>query len=76
MACGVICMRCCQGTLNVINAFLPLMRQDGKIINVSSAASVSALNKMSPELREKFLNCTTIDEVRHARMHSQSVHLG
>ena len=41
-------------TLAVLDSFLPLVRDSGKIVNVSSMASHSALKKMSPELQAKF----------------------
>lgn len=44
------------GTLNTINSFLPLMNPKGRIINVSSGTSVTALGKMSSQNRERFLN--------------------
>ena len=44
------------GTLNAIRAFLPVMHDGARIVNVSSASSVSALRNMSAELRAQFLD--------------------
>jgi len=43
------------GLLDTINTFLPLIPEKGRIVVTSSMSSVSALGKMSPELRQEFL---------------------
>jgi len=43
------------GTLKVCESFLPLMRENGRVVNVSSTVGKSTLGKMSSELRAKFL---------------------
>jgi carbonyl reductase 1 len=53
------------GTLNAIRTFLPIIRENGKIVNVSSTSSISALGKLSPENRKRFFDPKlTIDGVR------------
>ena len=51
------------GTIDVIETFKPILRAGGKIINVSSMASVSALQKMSDANRKRAFAATTIEEV-------------
>lgn len=42
----------------MLDSFLPLMRDSGKIVNVSSMASRGALLKMSPELQARFTDAS------------------
>jgi carbonyl reductase 1 len=43
------------GVLNCLDAFLPLVRADGRVVNVSSMVSQSALSRCSAELQQQFL---------------------
>jgi len=43
------------GTLNVCQEFLPLMRENGRVVNVSSSVGKGTLGKMSEALRKQFL---------------------
>lgn len=43
------------GTKLACNFFIPIMRPGGRVVNVSSLSSNGALNKMSPQLQQKFL---------------------
>jgi len=45
-----------HGTHNLCKHFFPLMRENGRVVNVSSMAGTSALNKMSKDLRGQFLD--------------------
>ncbi|NXS53755.1 CBR1 reductase, partial [Brachypteracias leptosomus] len=52
------------GTKNVCTELLPLMKPYGKVVNVSSMASISALSGCSQELQQKFRsNTITEDEL-------------
>ena len=44
------------GVLDAIEAFLPLVRENGRIVNTSSMVSVSTLRNMTAELRAQFLD--------------------
>lgn len=44
------------GVLDAIDAFLPLIREGGRIVNTSSGMSVMTLGNMKPDLRAKFLD--------------------
>ncbi|KAM5281666.1 carbonyl reductase [NADPH] 1-like [Ctenodactylus gundi] len=50
------------GTRDVCTELLPLMRPQGRVVNVSSAVSLSALKRCSPELQEKFRSETITEE--------------
>ncbi|XP_075399485.1 carbonyl reductase [NADPH] 1-like [Tenrec ecaudatus] len=50
------------GTRNVCTELLPLIKPQGRVVNVSSEASVIALKYCSPELQEKFRNDTITEE--------------
>ncbi|KAG8590980.1 hypothetical protein GDO81_006997 [Engystomops pustulosus] len=43
-----------NGTRDVSNELLPLIKPNGRVVNVSSMVSPSALAKCSPELQERF----------------------
>jgi len=43
------------GTLRVCNAFFPLLRDNARVVNLSSGVSPSSLRKMSDATRQKFL---------------------
>jgi len=50
------------GTLHVCNSLLPLVREGGRVVNVSSQAG--SLAKLSPELKSKFTSSTlTVGEI-------------
>lgn len=51
------------GTQNVILTFLPLMKENGRIVNVSSMMGRSSLQKMSHEKRKQFLNANLLKEI-------------
>jgi len=52
------------GTLKVCQEFLPLMRENGRVVNVSSMVGKSTLGKMSSDLRAKFLaDDLTVDQL-------------
>ncbi|ELU15453.1 hypothetical protein CAPTEDRAFT_176382 [Capitella teleta] len=51
------------GTLNVINAMMPILKPGARMVNVSSIVSQWTLTKSSPELREKMLASKTIEDV-------------
>lgn len=52
------------GTRDVSNELLPLIKANGRVVNVSSMVSPSALGKCSPELQERFRsNTITEDEL-------------
>ncbi|KAM3934655.1 carbonyl reductase [NADPH] 1-like [Leptodactylus fuscus] len=50
------------GTLYVSNELLPIIKPNGRVVNVSSMASPSALAKCSPELQEKFRSDTITED--------------
>ncbi|XP_069802222.1 carbonyl reductase [NADPH] 1-like [Dendropsophus ebraccatus] len=50
------------GTRDVSNELLPLIKPHGRVVNVSSMVSPSALAKCSPELQEKFRSDTITEE--------------
>ncbi|XP_004474541.1 carbonyl reductase [NADPH] 1 isoform X1 [Dasypus novemcinctus] len=50
------------GTQAVCTELLPLMRPQGRVVNVSSFVSVSALGSCSPELQQKFRSETITEE--------------
>ncbi|XP_069886747.1 carbonyl reductase [NADPH] 1 [Dipodomys merriami] len=50
------------GTKNVSTELLPLMKPQGRVVNVSSTVSVRALKSCSPELQEKFRSETITEE--------------
>ncbi|XP_042543135.1 carbonyl reductase [NADPH] 1 [Dipodomys spectabilis] len=50
------------GTKNVSTELLPLMKPQGRVVNVSSTMSVRALKSCSPELQEKFRSKTITEE--------------
>ncbi|XP_069801105.1 carbonyl reductase [NADPH] 1-like [Dendropsophus ebraccatus] len=50
------------GTQDVYNELLPLIKPNGRVINVSSMASSFALAKCSPELQEKFRSDTITED--------------
>nr|CAB3228059.1 carbonyl reductase [NADPH] 1-like [Phallusia mammillata] len=41
-------------TLNVLNILLPIIKPGGRVVNISSQLSVSALRQCSPDLRKQF----------------------
>lgn len=43
------------GTLLMCQSFLPLIRDHGRVVNISSMTSRSTLRKLSPELQKQFL---------------------
>jgi len=45
-----------HGTFTVSKHFLPLVKENGRVVNVSSGTSSSALNNMSAELRAAFMS--------------------
>ncbi|NXU42324.1 CBR1 reductase, partial [Drymodes brunneopygia] len=50
------------GTRNVCTELLPLMKPYGRVVNVSSMVSSSALGGCSPELQQKFRSDTITEE--------------
>ncbi|KAM5280897.1 carbonyl reductase [NADPH] 1 [Ctenodactylus gundi] len=50
------------GTRDVCTELLPLMRPQGRVVNVSSMISLSALKQCSPELQQKFRSETITEE--------------
>ncbi|NXR31889.1 CBR1 reductase, partial [Zosterops hypoxanthus] len=50
------------GTRNVCTELLPLMKPYGRVVNVSSMVSNSALKGCSPELQQKFRSDTITEE--------------
>ncbi|XP_069802223.1 carbonyl reductase [NADPH] 1-like [Dendropsophus ebraccatus] len=50
------------GTRDVSNELLPIIKPHGRVVNVSSMASSSALAKCSPELQERFRSDTITEE--------------
>uniref|UniRef100_G1LFP4 Carbonyl reductase (NADPH) n=1 Tax=Ailuropoda melanoleuca TaxID=9646 RepID=G1LFP4_AILME len=50
------------GTRAVCTELLPLMKPQGRVVNVSSIMSFAALKSCSPELQQKFLNETITEE--------------
>ncbi|XP_043846990.1 carbonyl reductase [NADPH] 1-like isoform X1 [Dromiciops gliroides] len=49
-------------TRNVSTELLPLMKPQGRVVNVSSVMSVRSLQKCSPELQQKFRSDTITEE--------------
>lgn len=49
------------GTQEMTQRFLPMMKQGGRIVNVSSIAGV--LNKYSPALTQEFRNATSVGQI-------------
>ncbi|CAJ0929253.1 unnamed protein product [Ranitomeya imitator] len=50
------------GTQDVSRELLPIIKPNGRVVNVSSMVSVSALAKCSPELQEKFRSDTITED--------------
>ncbi|XP_057621146.1 carbonyl reductase [NADPH] 1-like [Chionomys nivalis] len=50
------------GTQDVCTELLPLMKPRGRVVNVSSMASLMALKNCSPELQQKFRSDTITEE--------------
>ncbi|XP_004842401.1 carbonyl reductase [NADPH] 1-like [Heterocephalus glaber] len=50
------------GILNVSAELLPLIRPQGRVVNVSSTLSLAALKNCSPELQQKFRSETITEE--------------
>ncbi|XP_066115534.1 carbonyl reductase [NADPH] 1 [Saccopteryx bilineata] len=50
------------GTQNVCTELLPLMKPQGRVVNVSSFVSIRALKSCSPELQQKFRNDAISEE--------------
>ncbi|CAH6792575.1 carbonyl reductase [NADPH] 1 [Phodopus roborovskii] len=50
------------GTQNVCTELLPLMKPQGRVVNVSSRMSLRALKNCSPELQQKFRSETITEE--------------
>uniref|UniRef100_A0A8D0MBK2 Carbonyl reductase (NADPH) n=1 Tax=Sus scrofa TaxID=9823 RepID=A0A8D0MBK2_PIG len=50
------------GTRNVCTELLPLIKPQGRVVNVSSTEGVRALNECSPELQQKFKSETITEE--------------
>lgn len=50
------------GTRNVCTELLPLMKPQGRVVNVSSMVSLRALKNCSPELQQKFRSDTISEE--------------
>ncbi|KAI4578699.1 hypothetical protein MJT46_000067 [Ovis ammon polii x Ovis aries] len=50
------------GTRDVCTELLPLIKPQGRVVNVSSSVSVSSLKKCSPELQQKFRSETITEE--------------
>ncbi|XP_004634410.1 carbonyl reductase [NADPH] 1-like [Octodon degus] len=50
------------GTWNVSTELLPLIRPQGRVVNVSSILSLSTLKQCSPELQQKFRSETLTEE--------------
>ncbi|KAM6161372.1 carbonyl reductase [NADPH] 1 [Erethizon dorsatum] len=50
------------GTRDVCTELLPLIKPQGRVVNVSSMASVSALKRCSPELQQKFRSETITEQ--------------
>jgi len=52
------------GTLKVCEEFFPILRENGRVVNVSSTVGKSTLGKMSESLRNKFLaDDLTVDQL-------------
>ncbi|KAF4845002.1 Carbonyl reductase [NADPH] 1 [Colletotrichum siamense] len=49
------------GTLNATRAWIPILKPQGRIINVASVAG--ALSKYSPQIKERFLASQTVSDV-------------
>ena len=56
------------GTLQACNLLLPHIKPNGRVVNVSSMASRSALNKCSPELQNVFRSDSITEEELTAKM--------
>ncbi|XP_073440744.1 carbonyl reductase [NADPH] 1-like [Dendrobates tinctorius] len=50
------------GTQDVSRELLPIIKPNGRVVNVSSMVSISALAKCSPELQEKFRSDTITED--------------
>uniref|UniRef100_A0A8C3YCC7 Carbonyl reductase (NADPH) n=1 Tax=Catagonus wagneri TaxID=51154 RepID=A0A8C3YCC7_9CETA len=50
------------GTRDVCTELLPLIKPQGRVVNVSSTESVRALNQCSPELQQKFKSDSITEE--------------
>lgn len=50
------------GTRNICRELLPLMKPQGRVVNVSSMVSLRALKNCSPELQQKFRSDTISEE--------------
>ncbi|XP_020017525.1 carbonyl reductase [NADPH] 1 [Castor canadensis] len=50
------------GTRNICTELLPLIKPQGRVVNVSSTLSLSALKNCSPELQKKFRSETITEE--------------
>ncbi|XP_063812602.1 carbonyl reductase [NADPH] 1-like [Pseudophryne corroboree] len=50
------------GTQDICNELLPLIKPNGRVVNVSSMVSSMSLAKCSPELQEKFRSDTITEE--------------
>ncbi|XP_066455084.1 carbonyl reductase [NADPH] 1-like isoform X2 [Eleutherodactylus coqui] len=50
------------GTRNVCNELLPLIKPNGRVVNVSSIFSQTTLPKCSPELQERFRSATITED--------------
>ncbi|XP_036870559.2 carbonyl reductase [NADPH] 1-like isoform X1 [Manis javanica] len=51
-----------SGTRDVCTELLPLVRPQGRVVNLSSAMSLVALKRCSPELQQKFTSETITEE--------------
>ncbi|XP_074644061.1 uncharacterized protein LOC141900899 [Tubulanus polymorphus] len=51
------------GTLNVCNSLFPLLRPHARVVNVSSMVTRFALEKCSPQIRQRYNNLKTIPEL-------------
>jgi carbonyl reductase 1 len=58
------------GAASVCRYFIPLLRQDGRIVNISSVFAGQTFRTMSSELKEKFLQPTLTWDALDALMHS------
>uniref|UniRef100_A0A2K6G4S8 Carbonyl reductase (NADPH) n=1 Tax=Propithecus coquereli TaxID=379532 RepID=A0A2K6G4S8_PROCO len=57
------------GTRDVCTELLPPIKPQGRVVNVSSTVSLSALKRCSPELQQKFRSETTTEEELVGLMH-------
>ncbi|KAK1563996.1 carbonyl reductase [Colletotrichum navitas] len=49
------------GTLEATRAWIPILKPDGRIVNVASISG--SLSKYSPEIRQRFLNAQSVSDV-------------